>query len=230
MRKNHYHAVRTAAACCILSLSCSLSAQNPGTSTSSLTETHQPLGIMRYASAVDKADRTAGRYPLLSKILPDAPGTASAAIVTGTDILHERTARSKAAMRAARTADGRELWGNITYSNTWESNDSRGFYTFNATSPLSVQMIGTAGSYYMEGNGGAVFQDDKLYITRWFKGGPYYYIYLNTYDPETMQQLGSTELEDITFIASETATKYRHRHHLRRVLQQRRNGLRARHC
>lgn len=206
MRKNHYHAARTAAACCILSLSCSLSAQNPGTSTSSLTETHQPLGIMRYASTVDKADRTAGRYPLLSKILPDAPGTASAAIVTGTDILHERTARSKAAMRAARTADGRELWGNITYSNTWESNDSRGFYTFNATSPLSVQMIGTAGSYYMEGNGGAVFQDDRLYITRWFKGGPYYYIYLNTYDPETMQQLGSTELEDITFIASETAT------------------------
>ncbi len=213
MSKNHYNAARTALACCILSLSGSLSAQSPGASTGMRAEGHEASGIMRHASAVDKADRTAGRYPLLSKILPDAPGTMSAAIVTGADILHERTPRSKAAAAAApgtlrdvRTADGRELWGNITYSNTWESNDSRGFYTFNASSPLSLQMIGTAGSYYMEGNGGAVFQDDKLYITRWFKGGPYYYIYINTYDPETMQQLGSTSIDDITFIASETAT------------------------
>ncbi len=213
MRKNHYNAARTAVMCCVLSLAGSLSAQTPDASQGTGQGTHEAFGIMRYASRVDKADRTAGRYPLLSKVLPDAPGTSSAAIVTGTDILHERTPRSKAAaagspktLRDVRTADGRELWGNITYSNTWESNDSRGFYTFNASSPLSLQMIGSAGSYYMEGNGGAVFQDGTLYITRWFKGGPYYYIYLNTYDPETMAQLGSTELEDITYIATETAT------------------------
>lgn len=148
------------------------------------------------------------RYPMLRLVRQDEPTKPSIPYA-------ERTFTERKAQHAApnqvgdimRAAAGRELWGNVTYSNAWESYDYRGFYTFDTSvNPLQMQMLGTNGSFYMEGNGGAVFQDGTLYVVRYATYGSYFFIYINTYDPETFVQMGSTSTEDVTFVALETAT------------------------
>lgn len=148
------------------------------------------------------------RYPMLRLVRQDEPTKPSIPYA-------ERTFTERKAQHAApnqvgdimRAAAGRELWGNVTYSNAWESYDYRGFYTFDSSvNPLQMQMLGTNGSFYMEGNGGAVFQDGILYVVRYATYGSYFFIYINTYDPETFVQMGSTSTEDVTFVALETAT------------------------
>lgn len=148
------------------------------------------------------------RYPMLRLVRQDEPTKPSIPYA-------ERTFTERKAQHAApnqvgdimRAAAGRELWGNVTYSNAWESYDYRGFYTFDTSvNPLQMQMLGTNGSFYMEGNGGAVFQDGILYVVRYATYGSYFFIYINTYDPETFVQMGSTSTEDVTFVALETAT------------------------
>lgn len=148
------------------------------------------------------------RYPLLRKVHTDQPRTAG--ITEARRSLVERRSATASPARLhdmLRAASGREMWANVTYSNTWESYDLRGYYAFNsASSPFAMQMLGTSGNYYMEGNGGAVIQDGVLYIVRWSSYGSYFYIYVNTFDTETFQQLGSVSTKDVSLIALETAT------------------------
>ncbi len=218
MKKTNYcfSATRMSALCLTFLAASGLSAQKPDGKPSNTPEAQRFLSVSRYNPDARKADQTLKRYPLLEKIKTDAPASSKQGIVnvanlsnptvSKTAVQATPTVKAKAWSSAARTADGRELWGNVTYSNTWSTNDLRGFYSFNASSPIAMQMLGEKGNYYMEANGGAVFQDGTLYVTRWYKGGPYYFIYLNTFNPETMEQTGSTELEETTFIATETAT------------------------
>ena len=74
------------------------------------------------------------RYPMLRLVRQDEPTKPSIPYA-------ERTFTERKAQHAApnqvgdimRAAAGRELWGNVTYSNAWESYDYRGFYTFDSS-------------------------------------------------------------------------------------------------
>ena len=206
MKRNYLIAVRMALFGIGLVAANSLSAQNPNVRATTSPDGERFAKLERYTPNHRTVTNLLTRYPLLEKVKNDCMTPKNAGITNVHSTIAAPTNASAAWRNVARTADGRELWGNITYNSSWESYDSRGIYTFNASSPLNATMLSTTGSYYMEGNGGAVFQDDKLYITRWFKGGPYYYIYINVYDTDTWTQLSGDEIDDITFIASETAT------------------------
>lgn len=167
------------------------------------------------------------RYPMLRLVRQDEPTKPSIPYA-------ERTFTERKAQHAVpnqvgdimRAAAGRELWGNVTYSNAWESYDYRGFYTFDTSvNPLQMQMLGTNGSFYMEGNGGAVFQDGILYVVRYATYGSYFFIYINTYDPETFVQMGSTSTEDVDLCCSRDRHQSSNGQNVRRVLQQRCDGL-----
>ena len=205
MKKTYYYTLLA----CLMSAA-TASAQMPGSTVKLDEKDAVGLTLQRFSPTQSSAPGQDAllRYPLLRLVRPDEPTPTQLPQVAHRLVeAHPQHANPAQVGEIMRAATGRELWGNVTYSNTWESYDLRGFYTFNtASSPFTMQLLGNYGSYYMEGNGGAVFQDNVLYVVRWSSYGSYFYIYLNTFDPETWGQTGSVTLKDPTYIALETAT------------------------
>ena len=108
-------------------------------------------------------------------------------------------------LKAAKYVSGRELWGAIVSDNSWsQDNPLYGLYKFNAVSNIGVEAIGL-NSQIIPNGGGAII-GDKMYVVYYFS---FWGIYASLYqfDTNTWEQIGESEtLEDLSLIATETAT------------------------
>lgn len=96
------------------------------------------------------------------------------------------------------------LHGVLNYANYWEDDALTGMYeipTYGNPKSFSPLLV----SSYIRANGGGVWKDGTYYCINWYQVPMVnkIYIYLNTFDTNTWQQLGSEQLFSVTSIATD---------------------------
>lgn len=112
-----------------------------------------------------------------------------------------RQTASPAKSPLLRTPSGRELYGNIVYSDFWDFT-SYGLYSFNATSDISTTMLWQSDDF--AANGGGAMINGKFHAVNWYEDEGMYVTHL-CFDVETGEMETYDALKDISCIATETA-------------------------
>lgn len=100
------------------------------------------------------------------------------------------------------TTDGRELWGNVVYSSLWDDT-KLGFYTFDATDPVSPSSLWINDN--LAANGGGAVVDGVLHAVNWYSSDGYLFMDYYRFDAETGEALDEQGISDVTLVATETA-------------------------
>ncbi len=101
-----------------------------------------------------------------------------------------------------RTPDGRELYGNIVYSELWDFT-SYGLYSFNATSDITTTMLWQNDDF--AANGGGAMVGGKFHAVNYYTSDEGLYVTHFVFDVETGDEETYEPLTDISCIATETA-------------------------
>lgn len=112
------------------------------------------------------------------------------------------TATAMPKVPVMRTADGRELYGNVVYSSFWDEM-KRGLYSFRASDPVDTELLWMNDDF--AANGGGALVDGVFHEVNWFSSDGYIFITYASYNAETGEQISSCGLDDISLIATELA-------------------------
>lgn len=149
-------------------------------------------------------------FPALDKIImfcgEDDSNSPSSKLVSSKNAVTNSGNKSRKANQAIfKTADGRELWGNVVFRSDWETTGNQyGVYSFNASSPLTIDSLGLSSN--LRANGGSALIDGKfhsMYLSRSYSSA---YLYHSVFDANTWEQIGSrASVSDLSLAALETA-------------------------
>ena len=115
------------------------------------------------------------------------------------------TLEPKVPLRAPANIPGRELWGSVIIDNTWTTdNMAYGFYRFYAGNNIAVEPLGL--NSYIKPNGSGAIVDGKLYLVNFIDIYGYTSASLYKFNTDTWELEEMAELDDLTMVASETAT------------------------
>ena len=114
-----------------------------------------------------------------------------------------RTATRKTPLM--RTADGRELWGNVVYSAYWEDTEC-GLYKFNASDPVNTESMWI--NEDCAANGGGALVGDEFHIVNYYMSDDFVYMSHTCYNAETGEILSENGLTDFSLIATDLAVAY----------------------
>ena len=113
-----------------------------------------------------------------------------------------RQTASPAKSPLLRAPGGRELYGNIVYSDFWDFT-SYGLYSFNATSDITTNMLWQHDDF--AANGGGAMVNGKFHAVNMYTNDGYMYVTHLVFDAETGEEDTYEPLTDISCIATETA-------------------------
>lgn len=143
-------------------------------------------------------------YPALCAVKNKTFGTtAQHSVLQRSQVVHANPATAAARVPLLQTPSGRELYGNVVYSELWDD-IKRGLYTFTASSELDPTALWLNDD--MAANGGSALIDGVYHEVNWFSNGDDVYITHMSFDAETGELLSVDPISDISLIATETAT------------------------
>ena len=151
---------------------------------------------------VAKQRELAKRYPMLCSVKNkgiDIPKFLTKPTATSTV---RRPMASLTKSPLMRAADGRELYGNVVYSSTWDFT-SRGLYSFNATSDIVPTEVWLNDNF--AANGGGALVNGVFHAVNYYASDGELYINHFVFDAETGDMIDVEDLTDISLIATETA-------------------------
>ncbi len=104
-----------------------------------------------------------------------------------------------------KTADGRELYGNVVYCSFWDEM-KRGLYTFKAGDPIDPESIWI--NEDVAANGGGALVDGVFHEINWSSSDGYVFITYCSFDATTGEMLSSEGLDDISLIGTDLAVAF----------------------
>ncbi len=104
-----------------------------------------------------------------------------------------------------KTADGRELYGNVVYSAFWDEM-KRGLYTFKAGDSIDPESIWL--NEDMAANGGGALVNGVFHEVNWSESDGYVFITYCSFDATTGELLSSEGLDDLSLIGTDLAVAY----------------------
>ncbi len=144
------------------------------------------------------------QYPTLCAVKNKVFGaTEQQSVLQRANTVHANPAKANAKVPLLQTTSGRELWGNVVYSELWDDL-RRGLYSFTATSEIDPSSLWLNDD--LAANGGAALVDGVYHEVNWFSNADDVYITHCSFNAETGELLSSEPLEDLSLIATETAT------------------------
>lgn len=146
------------------------------------------------------------KYPMLynHKLLRTINTTGLRELFGNRKISHKMALEPRVPLRAAKTTNGRELWGSILNDNSWaEDTPLYGVYSFKAKSDIEVSPVGLNENIVPNGGGAIVGNrmDFVNYISFFGMILPFHY----AFDTDTWEQIGESTTVGISLIATETA-------------------------
>ncbi len=144
------------------------------------------------------------QYPALSAVKNKVWGaTEQQSVLQRANTVHANPAQAKTKVPLLQTPTGRELWGNVVYSELWDDL-KRGLYSFTASSEIDPTALWFNDD--LAANGGAALVNGVYHEVNWFANGDDVYITHCSFDAETGELLSVDPLDDLSLIATETAT------------------------
>ncbi len=104
-----------------------------------------------------------------------------------------------------KTADGRELYGNVVYSAFWDE-IKYGLYTFKASDPVDPESLWINDD--MAANGGGALVDGVFHEINWSESDGYVFITYCSFDAATGELLSSQGIEDLSLIGTDLAVAF----------------------
>ena len=153
------------------------------------------------------------KHPLLAQVKNF--GTPKATLNRGLkemklNYVHVKSASAKSGVAKAPSlaaATGRELWGNVAYQTGWSSEyTAYGMYTFNATSPISVNSIALNDD--LQAVGGGALVDGVFHEVNYFSFWGMIFMTHYAFDTDTWEETVSESVDDYAMLAKETAVAH----------------------
>ncbi len=143
-------------------------------------------------------------YPALCAVKNKTLGaTGQQSVLQRANTVHANPAKATTKVPLLQTPTGRELWGNVVYSELWDDL-RRGLYSFTASSEIDPSALWLNDD--LAANGGAALVNGVYHEVNWFSNGDDVYITHCSFDAETGELLSVDPIDDLSLIATETAT------------------------
>lgn len=143
-------------------------------------------------------------YPALCAVKNKTLGaTGQQSVLQRANTVHANPAKATTKVPLLQTPTGRELWGNVVYSELWDDL-KRGLYSFTASSEIDPSALWLNDD--LAANGGAALVNGVYHEVNWFSNGDDVYITHCSFDAETGELLSVDPIDDLSLIATETAT------------------------